>query len=151
MVHLAHGTALRDSTASTGGNTIWDDTTQGSSDVDYILPAPPGTWLAGSRCEVYRQPCPSEPAADHYSCSRIVEECKQIPSAGNASVGLTRCPTASIVQPCRWDAQPEQIGQVVFVLPPQAVDHAFPFACAAGEWGGSSSSANAGEGSHLTC
>ena len=69
---------------------------------EYILPGPPGSWLATQVCSVFRDACPDDWLKAQ--CERILPTCITIPDSENASVGGVPCPKASVVQPCRWCA-----------------------------------------------
>ena len=51
---LADGTSIVGCTAGSGNALAISD----GSQVVYQLPAPPGRWIAGSSCLVYREACP---------------------------------------------------------------------------------------------
>ena len=91
----------------------------------YQLPAPPGRWIAGVRCIVYRDACP----LNDRTCSGSREACSETPN--RTSDG---CRDATFLQPCNWEATPELIGQTIQVLPMggDGIDDDFPFPCATG-------------------
>ena len=70
---------------------------------EYILPGPPGSWLAAQTCSVFRDACPENWLKPQ--CEKILPTCAGIPDSTNASVGGVPCPKASVVQPCRWCAR----------------------------------------------
>ena len=139
---------LRDSTASLAQSTHFhsNSAAEGSAlyldgrfTVDYQLPAPPGTWLPATACEVYREACPTDPPDAYVACQDTFDECKTISGATNVSAADgTPCTDASFNQPCGWHLHPEQIGQTVFVLPAAHVEIDFPYSCSPGLVGSSS-------------
>ena len=108
---------------STGGET------------QYQLPAPPGMWIAGARCIVFRGACPPLDNA----CEAAREACSEV--AGAVVAG---CQDALFLQPCDWDGRPELLTEVVQVLPTGALDDDYPFRCASGLRGSADAAFQAG-------
>jgi hypothetical protein len=129
-VRLQHNTVLDGNTApdGTAGLAI-----SGNVLVDYIFPAPTGTWLPATLCKVHREQCPMTDSIYYAACEATRAECSHIASATNATAADgTACMPATFNQPCGWHEAPEQIGQTVFVLPGENVGVDFPFSCAPG-------------------
>jgi len=104
----------------------------------YVLPAPPGYWVPATKCEVWREACPSSDSA----CRAAAEGCKgnltdNVDSCIDAS--SSSCQPTTFNQPCDWRSNPTLLGKTVYVLPlgPHNLD--YPFACAAGVLGGNGS------------
>ena len=80
-----------------------------SGKATYLLPAPPGTWINGLQCIVYREACAVDEKGnlEDPNCETTSQAC-QYESVHNANVSGTQCrpllPEAS--QPCDWCAQP---------------------------------------------
>lgn len=69
------------------------------SQVMYQLPAPPGRWIAGSECLVYREACPMKGATQDPDCLRVAGPCAR-ESNISAAVDGVPCTPAMIAQPC---------------------------------------------------
>ena len=119
----------------------------------YLLPAPPGRWVSGLDCRVYRgssdcQRYRSVSTAYHAGCTdqfcRYTQSqclvhstaCGLVPNVSASVPPLGACQTAVFVQPCDWQTLPGLVGRTLQTLPqvPLAVD--YPFACAPGLVGG---------------
>ena len=126
IVRFSDRTALRSNTVSRGGvgSTIYMVGAQ--TVVDYVFPAPPGTWLAALECRVDREPCPTEPWDDAQACEAIATTSCTYIANRTASVGGVPCPDTTFFQPCRWmdmPGGPALLGKTVFNLPcPSATD-----------------------------
>ena len=108
------------------------------STTTYVLPAPPGYWVPATKCEVWREACPSS-GSGAPQCQAAAESCK-----GNRHDSVDSCKVASssscqpttFNQPCDWQNNPTLLGKTVYVLPLGPHDLDYPFACAAGVLGG---------------
>lgn len=128
-LHLSRSTLLDGNQAPKGAalSIIGDNL------IDYVLPAPAGTWLPGTLCQVNREQCPKADAVYFAACTATRTECSRIAKAMNASASDgTPCMPATFNQPCAWHENAEQVGEFVFVLPSEDVTVDFPFSCAPG-------------------
>ena len=98
----------------------------------YMLPAPPGTWISGLMCKVYRQWC----ARDNEECSSIFERCSQLVNmtavVDHVYQGTritTACTEITFSQPCDWSVMPQMVGQRIDSLRQGALDRDYPYAC----------------------
>eukprot|EP00966_Prymnesium_polylepis_P069808 1623339-Prymnesium_polylepis.1 len=96
-VNLARGTHLSRNVGAAGA-ALWIG---GTSLVDYALPAPPGTWIPASQCEVYREACPENPATLKAACEASRDSCSKVAGATNVSAGGTPCQPATFNRQCR--------------------------------------------------
>ena len=129
---LAEQTAVVGNLASRPGHAL---ALMIGSTTTYQLPAPPGRWIAGSKCAVYREDCPWLGVApgryQEESCLQTVAQC-QLEANETAVVGGVACQPVSSSQPCDWRKSPELLGSSVQVLPQEPQDDDYPFDCAAG-------------------
>ena len=134
-VILADRSKLVGNSASGVGRTLM--ATGGAT--TYLLPAPPGHWVAGLKCSVYRKSCERDQKGNVLDtrCEQTAADCSRSPEA-YARVNGTNCTELLLSQPCNWARTPELIGRVVQVLPQGSVDTDYPNACAAGILGGES-------------
>lgn len=130
-VLLANGTSIVGCTAGSGNALAIND----GSDVVYLLPAPPGRWVAGSSCLVYRRPCPAEEVAGQLvkdpDCMRTASQCAREINH-SAVVDGVPCQKPKLAQPCDWESRPELLERSVSVLPQEPMEKDYPFDCAAG-------------------
>ena len=102
----------------------------------YVLPAPPGRWVTGTSCAVYRDACPFQkdqtgtPVQDP-ACLAAHEQCK-LDVNESAVVDGVSCNPTTFSQPCDWKTSPQLVGSIVHVLPQEALDEDYPFNCEAG-------------------
>ena len=101
FVRMMQHTELRFNVASTKSTSTLQ-LVGGLIQVEYILPGPPGSWLAAQACSVFRDACPDDWLKPQ--CEKILPTCTGIADSTNASVGGVLCPKASVFQPCRWCA-----------------------------------------------
>ena len=94
-VLLQNGTSVVGCYARGSGSTI---ASVAGSQVMYRLPAPPGRWIAGSDCLVYREACPMKGSTQDPDCLRIAELCAR-ESNMTATVDGVPCTPAMISQP----------------------------------------------------
>ena len=131
-VLLKNATLLRDNSAPGGRGSNYHFT---RGVLIYQLPAPPGHWIAGVECIIFREPCPQSSAS---SCADLSQVCGRQPNASG-------CPAIRhVLQPCDWDQRPELLGQTVQVLGFGNGEETYPFVCAAGLHGGTSPGEQAG-------
>lgn len=118
----------------------------------YLLPAPPGRWISGLDCRVYRgstdcqryrgdhvfQPgCSSQFCRFTRSqCFAHAAACALVPNISASVSPLGPCQPAVFVQPCDWQTLPELVGRSLQTLPQVALGADFPYACAPGLMGG---------------
>ena len=130
-VLLANGTSIVGCTAGSGNALALSD----GSEVVYQLPAPPGRWVAGSSCLVYRGPCPAKEVAGKLvkdpDCMRTASQCAR-ENNQSAVVDGVPCQKPKFAQPCDWESRPELLGRSVSVLPQEPMEKDYPFDCAAG-------------------
>ena len=130
-VLLVNGTSIVGCKAGSGNALAISD----GSQVVYQLPAPPGRWIAGSSCLVYREPCPAEKVEEQLvkdpDCMRTASQCTREEDV-NAVVDGVPCQPLTFAQPCDWVRRPELIGSSMQVLPQEPMDKDYPFDCAAG-------------------
>ena len=130
-VLLANGTSIVGCTAGSGNALALSD----GSEVVYQLPAPPGRWVAGSSCLVYRGPCPAKEVAGKLvkdpDCMRTASQCAR-ENNQSAVVDGVPCQKPKLAQPCDWESRPELLGRSVSVLPQEPMEKDYPFDCAAG-------------------
>ena len=132
-VLLTNGSVVVGGQAAGSGNAL---AITAGSQVVYRLPAPPGRWIAGTICLVYRKACPTtensngilEQDAD---CLRTASQC-ELEGNVTAVIDGVPCQQTTFAQPCDWEESPELIGSVVQVLPQAPLEEDFPFDCAAG-------------------
>ena len=139
-----------DSNAALTGRTLF---VQAGSAL-YVLPAPAGRWVAGVKCEVYREACERALRSGQYidpSCPGRRAECSTLLDAGNNETAVASaggmCRPALELQPCNWRADRQGgaraasglalLGRVVHALPPGPLDSDYPLKCAAGLLGSS--------------
>lgn len=69
----------------------------------YLLPAPPGSWIAGLRCIVYRGACPRDEKGnvEDPQCEVTTPAC-QYETTSDAVVDGTQCQPLLSNQPCDW-------------------------------------------------
>ena len=98
---MTAGTSLVDNVASSVGNQYIAI----GGTATYLLPAPPGTWIAGLSCVVYREACPRDEKGNVQdpNCEVTTQSC-QYESAGDAVVSGTQCQPLLANQPCDWYA-----------------------------------------------
>lgn len=97
----------------TGGTSLVGNSASGSGAqyiaiggvATYLLPAPPGTWIAGELCIVYRETCPRDEKGnvEDPNCEATTQAC-QYQSASEAIVSGTQCQPLLANQPCDWYA-----------------------------------------------
>ena len=130
-VLLANGTSIVGCTAGSGNALALSD----GSEVVYQLPAPPGRWVAGSSCLVYRGPCPTKEVGGKLvkdpDCMRTASQCAR-ENNQSAVVDGVPCQKPKLAQPCDWESRPELLGRSVSVLPQEPMEKDYPFDCAAG-------------------
>ena len=90
LLQLTNGTAMLGCDATTGGRTM----AVSSVTALYLLPAPPGRWIAGSTCLVNRRSCPLD-QHNHLkdpTCPATHTLCRRVPTSITplASRRLTR-------------------------------------------------------------
>ena len=126
---LANQTLLANNTATGRG----DNFLATGGEALYQLPAPPGRWIAGVRCIVFRNACPGDNSAAARACQDSREACSERPDPG-PDVTADGCQDATFLQPCNWQLTPELIGQTIQVLPMggDGIDDVFPYGCATG-------------------
>jgi len=109
------------------------------STTTYVLPAPPGYYVpAATKCEVWREACPSEYSA----CEDAAEGCKVnlVDNVNNCvASSSSSCQPTTFNQPCDWRSNSDPLGKTVYVLPLGPHDLDYPFACAPGVLGGNGS------------
>ena len=132
-------TVLRGNRASHGGAQLLS----GAGSATYALPAPPGHWVVGSRCSVYRTGCPRSLVGEIISpqCAANFAQCARDTRLGanaTADDGSLCTPILSS-QPCEWAVSPQLIGMDVHALPNGALEENYPYPCAAGILGSSES------------
>ena len=138
---MSQGTSF-DNCAADTGSTI---SIRGGTAV-YMLPAPPGRWVAAARCEVYRKACCDTcNNLGGSSCPSVRDDCSEL-TAANANVSGISCEQLLFYQPCDWENIRELIGEDVHALPHNTIDLAYPYRCAAGLLG---SNATEGQGTAL--
>ena len=116
------------------------------STTSYSLPAPPGHWVPGARCEVWREACGEHDSA----CKAAVASCSTNTTDNvNTCNPSGSCKLATANQPCNWRTSPDMIGKTVYVLPLGTHNLDYPFACAPGIRGGNGS--NPSEQTSATC
>ena len=133
VVTLSNATMLYDNHANGSGHNFY--ATGGIT--TYQLPAPPGRWIAGIKCSVFREACeltarglPSDPL-----CPATVEECNQIAIANASAVAPSSghpCQPILPIQPCNWQTDDQVIGKLVQTLPHAAMNDDFPYECGPG-------------------
>ena len=126
---MSQGTSFDDCVADAGSSY----SIRGGTAV-YMLPAPPGRWVAAARCQVYREACDATNPNNNLggnSCPSIKDACSQL-TAANATVGGISCETLLFSQPCDWGSMPQLLGEEVHALPHAAVDDDYPYRCAVG-------------------
>jgi hypothetical protein len=94
-VLLQNGTSIVGCYAPGSSSTI---ASTAGSQVMYQLPAPPGRWIAGSECLVYREACPIKGETQDPECLRVVDQCAR-ESNTTAAVDGVPCTPAMIAQP----------------------------------------------------
>ena len=133
---LANASHLVDNVANESGANFF---AQGGESI-YLLPAPSGTWIAATDCQVLRQPCELEVGTanpKHQECERTALACSQTPNrtaiVTNETTGVGwQCMEPLLIQPCDWERSPELLNANLQALPPLAVDENFPFDCVPG-------------------
>jgi len=150
MLLLANKSLLDMNAASGEGRTLFS---VGGSTV-YSLPAPPGRWIAGNRCEVYRRGCQRNDKGDviDSECEQMQDECRRKMDDVDRATGLSSrraevngipCQPLLLNQPCDWVRTPLLIGTVLQVLPIAPLDSDFPPPCAVGLLGSNASAMQA--------
>ena len=127
---LTNATVLFANTAPVGAN--WGFT---RGTMLYQLPTPPGRWIAGVECTIFREPC--TPSSSPACSAAKLRECSLSASASD-------CQSVRVLQPCNWDEQPELLGETVQVLGYGDQEDDYPFACAAGVRGAIDAAEQAG-------
>ena len=92
--------------------------------VTYVLPAPPGHWIAATECKEYYKACPQEDPL----CTREAQ--------GPATI-----------QPCDWANQPQLKGSLIEMVLSEGTSSSwdtYPYACAKGLVGGANISEQRG-------
>ena len=129
---------LASNTAQEYGSALWNDY---GWQISYVLPAPPGFWAPGTRCEVWRAPCEEISAVRRplANCMKEREECSMNPT-DNVVCGVedadADCQPILPFQPCNWQTYPDILGKSSFTLPPGGRDDNLPYACSPGVLGG---------------
>ena len=135
---LSRSAVLLENHASTDGSTM----SVISAIAIYILPAPPGRWVAAHACLVNRRACLRGTHLEVIdpSCAAAESACSRFPRALNASVNGTACQPTLSYQQCNWFDFPHLIGQSMDTLPQGAMNVDYPYACSAGILGSEDSS-----------
>ena len=133
---LTDQSKLEGSQASGDGGTLF----MAGGATTYKLPAPPGHWVAGLECLVYREGCPrnEKGSVRNQSCIDTAAACSRAAEA-QAVVGGFACQPLMLSQPCDWVRTPGLIGSLVQVLPQGPLDGDYPRACAPGVLGSNES------------
>jgi hypothetical protein len=103
------------------------------STTTYVLPAPPGYWVPATRCEVWREACPSSDRA----CQAAAESCKDnlVDNVDNCNrSSSSSCQPTTFNQPCDWRNNPALFDKTVYVLPLGPHDLDYPYACQVGQY-----------------
>lgn len=95
-VLLQNGTSIVGCYAPGSSSTV---ASVAGSQVMYQLPAPPGRWIVGSECLVYREACLIKGATQDPDCLRVADPCAR-ESNISAAVDGVPCTPAMIAQPC---------------------------------------------------
>ena len=104
----------------------------------YVLPAAPGHWVPGAKCEVQREACPKGYSGN--ACRDARESCSMNTNDNVDTCNPSgSCKPTTANQPCDWRTSPELIGKFVYVLPLGTHTLDYPFACAPGIRGGNGS------------
>lgn len=149
-VLLMDRTVLRSNSASGSGHTFLAV----GGTATYRLPAPPGRWIAGVACLVYRATCERDIKGNvmYPECVSTYSECSQLVQA-SAIVSVTTSSGSTVPwqcrpllnnQPCEWATEPSLVGSTVQVLPPMPLDSDYPTNCAPGILGSNLSSSQTG-------
>jgi hypothetical protein len=119
---MSSGTLLLDNAASASGHTIKVI----AASAVYVLPALPGRWVSGSRCEVRRYPCASAPQCSaEQRCSLLNGTQPPAPDMDGVWCPLRQ---PERFQRCNYN-NPQLLGQTIETLPEGAVDDDYPYAC----------------------
>ena len=112
------------------------------STTTYVLPAPPGYWVPATKCEIWREACPSGGTQGRF-CRAAAASCKinLVDNVNNCNVtsSSSSCQPTTFNQPCDWQNSPALLGETVYVLPLGPHDLDYPFVCAAGVLGSNGS------------
>ena len=115
----------------------------------YMLPAPPGRWVAAATCEVYREACDTTNPSNNrggFDCPSARAACSALTTSDATTVDGVLCEPLLFSQPCDWSSTPQLLGEAVHALPQAPVNVAYPYCCAAGLLG---SNATEGQGAAL--
>ena len=129
-VLLSQRSLLVSNHASGVGSTLY----AGGGVTTYQLPAPPGHWIAGQDCLVYRQACRRDVKGNflNAACPATARECSFLLNESAHAADGTLCQPLLRSQPCSWEQTPQLIGKKVQVLPQSPLEGDLPAACAAG-------------------
>jgi hypothetical protein len=131
---MSSGALLLDNVASTSGQTI----KLIAASAVYVLPAPPGRWVSGSRCIVNRAACdPNGPERE--SCESAEAACGLLtdyePVASTPAGDITCMPRlAERFQRCDY-TNAQLLDQIIETLAEGALDNDYPYDCAAARHG----------------
>ena len=106
----------------------------------YMLPAPPGRWVAAAKCKVYREACDTTTPSNNFggsACPSVRAACSALTTT-NATVDSVGCEPLLFSQPCDWSSMPQLLGNDVHALPQAPINVDYPYRCAAGLLGSNS-------------
>jgi hypothetical protein len=125
---MSSGVLLLDNAASTSGQTV----KLIAASAVYVLPAPPGRWVSGSRCIVNRAACdPNGPERE--SCESAEASCSLLtgdqPVASSPAGDITCMPRlAERFQRCDY-TNLQLLNQLIETLAEGALDNNYPYDC----------------------
>ena len=140
----SQGTSFDDCVADSGSTVA----IQGGTAV-YVLPAPPGRWVAAARCEVYRQACDTTTLSNNRggsACPSVRDYCSGQTEQDATTVDGVPCEPLLSYQPCAWSSMPQLLGREVHSFAQATINRDYPYRCAAGLLG---SNATEGQGTAL--